>query len=133
MPVISRSEATRNLGRGRKNYYVYLLTNRSGTLYTGLTSDLERRVYEHKHKLVDGFTKKYNIDMLVYYEETDDVEAALWREKQIKAWRRSKRVALIESMNPQWRDLSEGWFAPHRQIPRFARNDSWGCPCRPSG
>jgi len=108
MPVIPRSGATRNLGRGRKSYHVYLLTNRSGTLYTGLTSDLERRVYEHK--LVDGFTKKYNVGILVYYEATDDVRAAIAREKQIKAWRRSKRIALIESMNPQWRDLSEGWF-----------------------
>jgi len=86
------------------------LTNRSGTLYTGLTSDLERRVYEHKHKLVDGFTKKYNVGILVYCGATDDIRAAIAREKQIKAWRRSKRTALIESMNPQWRDLSEGWF-----------------------
>jgi len=110
MPVIPRSRATRNLGRGRKNYYVYLLTNRSGTLYTGLTNDLERRVCEHKHKLVDGFTKKYNVGILVYYEATDDIRAAIARGKQVKAWRRSKRIALIESMNPQWRDLSEGWF-----------------------
>jgi putative endonuclease len=110
MPVIPRSGATRNLGRGRNNYYVYLLTNRSGTLYTGLTSDLERRVSQHKHKLVDGFTEKSNVGILVYYEATDDVRAAIAREKQIKAWRRSKRIALIESMNPQWRDLSEGWF-----------------------
>jgi putative endonuclease len=108
MPVIPRSGATRNLGRGRKSYHVYLLTNRSGTLYTGLTSDLERRVYEHKHKLVDGFTKKYNVGILVYYEATDDIRAAIGREKQIKAWRRSKRIALIESMNPQWQDLSRG-------------------------
>jgi putative endonuclease len=86
------------------------LTNRSGTLYTGLTSDLERRVYEHKHKLIDGFTKKYNVGILVYCEATDDIRAAIAREKQIKAWRRSKRIALIESMNPQWRDLSEGCF-----------------------
>jgi len=92
------------------SYYVYIMTNRSGTLYAGVTNDLQRRVYEHKQKLLDGFTKKYNIDMLAYYGETDDVEAAICREKQIKAWRRSKKVALIESMNPQWRDLSEGWF-----------------------
>src|SRR3972149_1026474 len=110
MPVIPRSRATRNLGRGRKDYYVYLLTNRSGTLYTGLTSDLERRMSQHKHKHVDVFTKKYNVCILVYYEATDDIRAAIAREKQIKAWRRSKRIALIESTNPQWRDLSEGWF-----------------------
>ena len=73
----------------RKQYYVYILTNRSGTLYTGATNDLERRMYEHKGKLVEGFTKKYNIDMLVYYEVTDDINGALTREKQIKAWRRS--------------------------------------------
>ena len=124
MPVIPRSRATRNPGRGRKNYYVYLLTNRSATLYTGLTNDLERRVYQHKRKLVDGFTKKYNVGILVYFEATDDIRAAIAREKQIKAWRRSKRIALIESMNPQWRDLSEEWFTSPHQIPRFARNDS---------
>jgi putative endonuclease len=92
------------------SYYVYIMTSRSDTLYTGVTNDLQRRAYEHKQKLLDGFTKKYNIDMLAYYEETDDVEAAIRREKQIKGWRRSKKIGLIESMNPQWRDLSEGWF-----------------------
>ena len=81
-------------------------------------------MYEHKYKLGEGFTKRYNIDMLVYYEVTDDINGALAREKQIKDWRRSKRVALIESTNPQWRDLSDGWFSPARQIPRSARNDS---------
>jgi putative endonuclease len=95
---------------GRRQYYVYIMTNRSGTLYTGVTNDLERRMYEHRNKLVEGFTKKYNIGMLVHYEVTDDINGALNREKQIKAWRRSKRVALIESTNPQWRDLSDGWF-----------------------
>ena len=96
---------------GRRQYYVYIMTNRSGTLYTGVTNDLERRMHEHKRKLVEGFTKRYNIDMLVYYEVTDDINEALTREKQIKAWRRSKRVALVESTNPQWRDLSDGWFS----------------------
>ena len=96
---------------GRRQYYVYIMTNRSGTLYTGVTNDLERRMYEHKGKFVEGFTKRYNIDMLVYYEVTDDINGALTREKQIKDWRRSKRVALIESTNPQWRDLSDGWFS----------------------
>jgi len=97
---------------GTRQYYVYLLTNRSGTLYTGVTNDLERRVYEHKQKLVDGFTKKYNVHILAYYEVMNDVTSAIAREKQIKAWRRSKRVELIESVNPQWRDLSDGWFTP---------------------
>jgi putative endonuclease len=68
----------------RKHYYVYIITNVSGTLYTGVTNDLKRRVYEHKHKLVEGFTKRYNITRLVYYEETNDMKAALTREKQIK-------------------------------------------------
>jgi putative endonuclease len=94
---------------GTREYYVYIMTNRSGTLYTGVTSNLERRMDEHKQKLVEGFTKKYNIDMLVYYEVTNDVREALEREKQVKAWRRSRRLDLIESMNPDWRDLSDGW------------------------
>ncbi len=89
-------------------YYVYIMTNRSKTLYTGVTNDLMRRVYEHKNKMIDGFTKKYNITKLVYYEETDDVQAAIEREKQIKGWLRRKKIALIESINPEWKDLSEG-------------------------
>lgn len=82
-------------------YYVYIMTNRSQTLYTGVTNDLQHRVYEHKQKLVDGFTKKYNLTKLVYYESTDDVRSAIGREKQIKGWLRAKKIALIESMNPQ--------------------------------
>jgi len=93
-----------------KQYYVYIMTNRSKTLYTGVTNDLIRRVYEHKNKMVEGFTKKYNIMKLVYFEETSDVQAAIEREKQIKGWLRSKKIALIESKNPEWKDLSEGWF-----------------------
>ena len=92
-------------------YYVYIMTNEQKTLYTGVTNDLERRVYEHKNKLVEGFTRKYNITRLVYYERTADVQAAIEREKQIKGWLRRKKVALLESMNPAWVDLSEGWFA----------------------
>ncbi len=80
-------------------------------MYVGVTNDLVRRVYEHKQKLVDGFTKKYNITCLVYYEATTDIEAAITREKQLKGWLRSKKVALVESMNPQWVDLSQGWYA----------------------
>jgi len=91
-------------------YYVYIMTNRSKTLYTGVTNDLIRRVYEHKNKMVEGFTKKYNITKLVYFKETEDIQAAILREKQIKGWLRSKKMALIESVNPQWKDLSEGWF-----------------------
>lgn len=91
-------------------YYVYIMTNRSKTLYTGVTNDLMRRVYEHKNKMIDGFTKKYHITKLVYYEETNDIQVAISREKQIKGWLRGKKIALIESVNPKWNDLSEGWF-----------------------
>ena len=83
------------------------MTNKSRTLYTGITNDLERRVYEHKNKLIEGFTRKYNITKLVYYEETSDVRVAIEREKQIKGWLRNKKIALIETVNPQWVDLSE--------------------------
>jgi len=92
-----------------KQYYVYIMTNRSGTLYTGVTNDLVRRVYEHKNKLIPGFTAKYNITKLVYFETTDDVRTAIAREKQIKGWLRVKKVALIESVNPSWDDLSADW------------------------
>ena len=85
------------------------MTNKSRTLYVGMTNDLQRRVYQHKQKLVEGFTQKYNITMLAYYEVTNEVHAALARENQIKAWRRSKKIALIESVNPQWKDLSTEW------------------------
>ena len=93
-----------------RHYYVYIMTNHSGTLYTGVTNDLHRRVYEHKQELVRGFTQKYTITQLVYFEETPDVKAAIAREKQIKGWVRSKKIALIESANPHWQDLSEGWY-----------------------
>jgi len=91
-------------------YYVYIMTNRSKTLYTGVTNDLMHRVYEHKNKMIEGFTKKYNITKLVYYEETNDIQVAISREKQIKGWLRGKKIALIESVNQKWNDLSEGWF-----------------------
>jgi len=93
-----------------KEYYVYIMTNKSRTLYTGVTNNLMRRVYEHKNKLVAGFTSKYNIQFLVYYEAGSDINVAIAREKQIKGWLRAKKLALIESMNPQWKDLSEEWF-----------------------
>ena len=93
-----------------RQYYVYILSNQSMTLYTGVTNNLERRMYEHKMKLASGFTKKYGIDRLVLYEGTPDVKAAITREKQIKGWTRNKKIALIESKNPEWDDLSAGWF-----------------------
>ena len=92
-----------------RQYYVYILTNATRTLYVGVTNDLERRLHEHRDKLVPGFASKYNITWLAYYEQTSDVASALAREKQIKAWRRSKKVALIESANPKWMDLSLEW------------------------
>ena len=93
-----------------KTYYVYIMTNHSGTLYTGVTNNLERRVYEHKHKLVPGFTSKYNITKLVYYEDGNDVHSVLAREKQTKGWLRSRKIELIESINLEWRDLSLDWY-----------------------
>jgi putative endonuclease len=91
------------------DYYVYIMTNYSRTLYTGVTNNLQRRVAEHKSKIVPGFTQKYKIDKIVYFEVTNDVYSAITREKQIKGWVRKKKIALIESANPEWRDLSEDW------------------------
>ncbi len=91
-------------------YFVYILTNtHNTTVYIGVTNDLQRRLYEHKNHLVSGFTKQYNLHKLVYFECTSDVRAAIAREKQLKGWTRAKKNALIESENPQWRDLSEDW------------------------
>ncbi len=88
------------------SFYVYILTNtRDGTLYTGVTNNLIRRVYEHKSGGIEGFTKKYKTNKLVYFEETPDVQSAITREKRIKKWRRSWKIELIEKNNPQWRDL----------------------------
>ena len=94
----------------RKEYYIYIMTNKSRTLYTGVTNNLLRRVQEHKQKQISGFTSKYNIQFLVYYETTTDIHAALAREKQVKGWLRIKKIALIDSMNPEWKDLSADWF-----------------------
>jgi len=91
-----------------RQYYIYIMTNvRNTTLYTGVTSDLRKRVYEHKEKLVEGFTKRYNITKLVYYEICGDIESAILREKQIKAGSREKKTKLVNSMNREWRDLYE--------------------------
>jgi len=88
-----------------RSYYVYIMTNPSRTLYTGVTANLERRVFEHKSKLIPGFTSKYNITLLVYYEIYADIREAITREKQIKGWKRFKKIALIETLNPGWEDL----------------------------
>ena len=94
-----------------KTYSVYILSNASRTLYTGLTSDLAGRLVRHKEKLIPGFTAKYNITRLVYVEQTSDADAAVRRERQIKGWVRRKKIALIERDNPQWRDLAAEWYA----------------------
>jgi len=91
-------------------YYVYILASRNRVLYTGVTSDLVRRVWQHKQDVVEGFTRRYRAHALVYFEETEDVKSALQREKQIKGWVRAKKVAMIESVNPRWKDLSAGWY-----------------------
>ena len=89
-------------------YYVYMVTNENNNvLYIGVTNNLVRRVWEHRQKITDGFTKKYNVNKLVYYEETGNIESAILREKQIKGWIRKKKNSLVESINPTWNDLYE--------------------------
>jgi putative endonuclease len=97
------------------------LINKSKTLYTGITNNLERRVYEHKQKLVPGFTARYNIIKLVHYEETTDVLAAIAREKEIKGWLRSKKIKLIELSNPDWHDLATDWYK--KETLRYSQGD----------
>ena len=90
-------------------YYIYILANkRNGTLYIGVTSNLIKRLYEHKNNIIEGFTKKYNIHKLVYYETTNDIESAIRREKQLKKWNRKWKINLIENSNPEWIDLYFG-------------------------
>ena len=91
-------------------YYTYILTNwNNKVMYIGMTNNLERRLYEYRHHLADGFTNQYNVNKLVYYESTTDVKAAIAREKQLKGWLRAKKNALVERLNPTWRDLSKDW------------------------
>ena len=106
-------------------YYVYMMTNNSGTLYTGVTNDLVRRVFEHKQRLSSGFTRKYNITRLVYYEVHEDPLSAIAREKQIKSWLRRKKIQLIQSVNPEWRDLAATWYEQGETL-RFAQGDQQG-------
>jgi putative endonuclease len=98
----------------RRTYSVYIITNRSKTLYIGITNNLERRMWEHKHAIGSEFAARYKLDPLVYYETFDDVRNAIDREKQFKGLLRIRKIALIVSMNPAWRDLSDGWFTRHR-------------------
>jgi putative endonuclease len=89
-----------------KEFYVYIMASkRNGTLYIGVTSDLVKRTWEHKNKMIEGFTKKYKVDRLVYYEITQDAESAILREKRLKKWKRQWKVELIEQKNPNWKDL----------------------------
>ena len=114
--------------RPPKQFFVYIMTNgpRSATLYTGITGDLRHRVWQHKNKIVPGFTSRYNLTRLVYYECFFYPDAAIAREKEIKGWRRSKKIALIDSMNPQWNDLARDWQSQYQpdsnshEIPRPA-------------
>ena len=91
-------------------YFVYILVNKShDVMYIGVTNNLDRRIYEHQHHLVEGFSDKYNVTKLVYFEETSDVKSAIEREKQLKKWRRDKKNKLVETINPNWDDLSKDW------------------------
>jgi putative endonuclease len=94
-----------------RDYFVYIMSNVSRTLYIGTTNDVDRRVYEHRAKLVPGFTQRYNITLLVYFESFSDARSAIAREKELKGWVRWKKLALIESKNPEWKDLSADWWA----------------------
>jgi len=107
-----------------KQYYVYIMANIARTLYVGVTNDLERRVYEHKMKLIPGFTSKYKLNALVYFESGEDVTSAIEREKQIKGWLRRKKIALIESMNPDWKDLSKEWLDYYSEEIQLSNNPS---------
>jgi len=96
--------------QAQNQYHVYIITNKSGTLYTGITNDIKKRVYEHKNKLIPGFTEKYNISRLIYFETFGDVYSAISREKTIKGWLRKKKIELIQKTNPDWKDLAEDWY-----------------------
>ena len=114
-----------------KKYYVYIMTNRTRTLYIGVTNDLERRVMEHKLKLMPGFTSKYNITQLIWYQDFDDINQAIAAEKTMKAWRRSKKIALIEEMNPDWTDLAAN--LDERTVPMAARTPRQTSGVTPAG
>jgi putative endonuclease len=104
----------------QKTYFVYIMTNRSKTLYDGTTNSLVRRVREHKLGTGSSFAAKYKLDRLVYFERFDDVRNAIEREKQIKGWLRIKKIALIVSLNPEWKDLSAEWYERHQYQPQQA-------------
>lgn len=104
-------------------YYVYIIANATRILYTGMTGKLESRVWEHKNKMIDGFTSHFHVCRLVYFESFDDVRRAIDREKQIKRWRREKKIKLIEMQNPNWHDLSDSWYKQQKGlVPRLVKN-----------
>jgi putative endonuclease len=105
--------------RRRKTYFVYIMSNRSKTLYTSVTDSLIRRVREHKLRIGSSFASKYQLDRLAYFERFEDVRNAIEREKEIKGWLRIKKIALIVSVNPAWRDLSLEWYGQHQFQPDF--------------
>jgi putative endonuclease len=105
-----------------RSYFVYFMSNESKMLYVGVTNDLQRRAFQHKSKLIPGFTPKYNLYKLVYFEEFADIRAAIAREKQVKGWLRSKKVLLINSKNPQWKDLAEANFKSSEKFKQLAAN-----------
>jgi putative endonuclease len=98
------------MSRDRKTYSVYIMGSLSGTLYIGVTSNLHKRAFQHKFHRIEGFTDQYDVERLLYCELFDDVHKAIAREKQLKGWRRSKKIALIESVNPHWLDLARKWY-----------------------
>ncbi len=109
--------------RERKTYYVYIVGSLSGTLYIGMTSKLHARTLEHKFHRLEGFTHTYEVERLLYWESFDDVHKAIGREKQLKGWRRSKKIALIEALNPHWLDLAREWY-PWMKCPGESRGAS---------
>ena len=107
-----------------KGGYVYIIGNWTrNVIYVGVTSDLEKRIYQHKYKLIKGFSTKYNLSALLFYEGFGDIELAIAREKEIKSWRREKKNRLIVSVNPHWKDLSEGWFEDSSVLPAAIRSE----------
>ncbi len=103
--------------QGEWRVWVYIMASKSRAIYTGVSGHLHQRVWEHKNDLIEGFTQKYKCHRLVHFESFDDIRNAIEREKEIKGWRRSKKVALIEASNPTWEDLAEDWYKTHRYAP----------------
>ena len=102
-----------------KLFYTYIMSSSGGTLYTGVTNNIINRVFTHKQRNILGFTKKDKVTRLVYYEETRDINYAIAREKEIKGWKRCKKIALIESQNPKWKDLAANWFSSTEIMSEF--------------